>query len=106
VIFHLFARAWDQWNWWWLHATGSDNPSGPEYGFWSGFGSFVPFLVPISVWYWRHTCHVKSCPWPAAHAYEMDGVTIKLCPKHHPAIDGSRAKAANIQAHYDARQAE
>ncbi len=58
------------------------------YSFWSGFGSFVPFAVPLSVWYWHHTCHVGRCWRPARHEYAMDGVTRKLCGHHHPKVHG------------------
>lgn len=85
---------------WWLEVhTGTVNEPGPYYGFWSGFGSFVPFAVPVTAWYWHHTCHVGRCLRPGKHEYEMDGVTRKLCSRHHPHVDGALT-AQNVVDHH------
>jgi hypothetical protein len=84
----------------WLHAlqhwlaihTGTDNEPGPYYGFWSGFGSDIgegAIIVGIIGVYRHHNCHVKRCARLAKHEYTMDGVTYRLCRKHHPSVDGT-----------------
>lgn len=79
---HLFA--------WFLHFTGSDNVSGREYGFWSGFGSdlgefaIVAGLVNLAR---RHNCHVKGC-WRVGR-HPVEGTRFIVCAKHHPEGDVS-----------------
>lgn len=72
MLWHLF-----------LHLTGSDNVSGPWYGFWSGFGSdlteFALLGGAISI-YHQHNCSVKGCPRLAHHT--VDGTTYRTCHRH------------------------
>jgi hypothetical protein len=70
---------------WFLHFTGSDNVSGPWYGFWSGFGSDIGELGIIGGLIHSarsHTCHVKRC-WRIGHL-KLDGTPFTVCTKHHP----------------------
>lgn len=70
------------WNWF-LTATGSNNTSGVQYGFWSGFGSDLTefaILGAIFSTYRHHNCSVKGCPRLSHH--EVEGTTFKTCHKH------------------------
>ena len=71
---------------WFLHAAGADNPSGVEYGWWSGAGSDIGELAiigaVIGTWH-KHTCHVKGCQRIARQ--QVEGTTWHVCRKHHPA---------------------
>lgn len=59
---------------WFLHYTGSDNPAGPWYGFWSGFVAGVLAAA-------RHkNCAVKGC-WRLGHTDPEHG--HPACRKHH-----------------------
>lgn len=59
-----------------LRILGVDDPSGPWYGFWSGFGSDLgEFALVATVWH-HLNCHEKGCWRPARHA--SDG----YCRKH------------------------
>lgn len=81
------ARAWDL-SWWWaLHATGSDNPAGVEYGAWSGFLSDLgeaALIGGLAHLVHQHNCGVKGCWRVGAHAYDHGGIVRKVCRKHHP----------------------
>ena len=76
---------------WIMHATGSDNVSGPEYGFWSGFGSDLALIAaavsfPV-VQYRRHNCQVRGCWRIGRHEFtDPEGVKRALCWHHHPAV--------------------
>lgn len=68
---------------WLLHYTGSDNVSGPWYGFWSGFGSDLGEITLIAavVAAARHkNCHVKGC-WRLGHPDPEHG--HPACRRHH-----------------------
>lgn len=72
---------------WLEHALGMDNLSGPIYGFWSGFGSDVAefSLLGVLVAGLRsRNCHVHRCWRFGHHEVTVDGVTYKVCRKHHP----------------------
>lgn len=75
---------------WIMHATGSDNVSGPEYGFWSGFGSDLAMLAAVLAFPWvqyrRHNCQVKGCWRLGRHEFTDpdEGVRRLLCWVHHP----------------------
>lgn len=68
------------WVEWW---TGANNPSGPEYGFWSGFGSdlteftIIGGLVTV---YRKHNCHVRGCWRVGRHPVG----TWMVCRRHNP----------------------
>ena len=71
-IFHVFL------NW-----SGSSNPSGNQYGFWSGFGSDlgeIAILGSIVGLYKHHNCAVKGCVRIAHHP--VRGTNLKTCHKH------------------------
>lgn len=69
---------------WFLHITGSDDVSGPFYGFWSGFGSdlgeiaIVGGLVTLVR---KHTCEVHGCWRLGRHKTLGDHM---VCRRHHP----------------------
>lgn len=72
---------------WFLHWTGSDNVSGPQYGFWSGFGSDIGevTLVGAVLAAARHkNCHVKGC-WRLGHIDPDHG--HPACRRHHSRAD-------------------
>jgi hypothetical protein len=72
---------------WLSHFLGLDNLSGPYYGFWSGAGSDITELALVGVlveFMRRHTCHMHRCLRPANHPVTVDGVTYRVCRKHHP----------------------
>lgn len=105
-MIHEIARAWDQ-VWWAVEkATGTDDTAGPQYGFFSGFGSDFGEIVLIGgIWHLLHqaNCHEPRCLRIGLHPYDLDGQHVKLCKKHHPAIGG--LTKGQVQAHYDASQA-
>lgn len=85
--------------WWWvLHIIGSDNLSGPWYGFWSGIaGDTAIFsglaLVAYTQWK-RHNCEVHGCWRISRHQVGEHHV----CSKHHP--EGAPS-AEHVAAEYD-----
>jgi hypothetical protein len=98
----IILRIWDHAYWWFLHATGSDNGSGPEYLFHSGFGANLAMYAAFAGFYWHQTCHVGSCPFPARHEYDINGVKHKLCIRHHPHTS-RRLTAAAVADHAASR---
>ncbi len=76
MLWHLF-----------LHWTGSDNVSGPYYGFWSGFGSDlgeVALLGSMIALFRHRNCNVKGC-WRLGHIDPEHG--HPACRKHHSKRD-------------------
>ena len=68
-----------------LNWTGSNNTSGNQYGFWSGFGSDigeVTLIIGAITWYIHNQCHVDGCHKLGKHPFKH----YKLCKKHHPDI--------------------
>lgn len=66
-----------------LHVTGSDNVSGPWYGFWSGFAGDLA-IVALPITYLRHkNCHYKGCWRLGRHPKDH----YVFCGKHHPDVD-------------------
>lgn len=90
------------WVEWW---TGADNPSGPEYGFWSGFGSDLTEFTAIAGGFglaYRHlNCRQKGCGRLGIHnLVDPDtGEHIKVCRKHHPHHDDITAEHIANVAH-------
>lgn len=73
MLWHLF-----------MHWTGSDNVSGPYYGFWSGFGSDIgeiALLAGIYTLLRKHNCHVKGCK--SVITSNDPEVHAPACRKHH-----------------------
>lgn len=71
---------------WLLHYTGSDNVSGPWYGFWSGFGSDlgeITLLGAILAAARHKNCTVKGC-WRLGHPDPEHGHPI--CKTHQPKL--------------------
>jgi hypothetical protein len=88
-------------SWHWLaHALGIDNGSGPIYLSWSGWAADLTLVsLPFAALaiFRKHNCAVHRC-WRLSH-HEItgdDGVTRKVCHRHHPAIGGKRVKASHI----------
>lgn len=74
---------------WFLHFTGSDNVSGPWYGFWSGFGSDLgEYVIAVTLatglvgWWRRHNCHIHRCWRLQWHPHPDHGHPV--CRRHHP----------------------
>jgi hypothetical protein len=98
---HIIAEAHHATSWHWLaHALGIDNGSGPIYLSWSGWVADLTLLsVPVALLavFRRHNCAVHRC-WRLWH-HEItgdDGVTHKVCHKHHPAIEDKEVKQSHI----------
>lgn len=73
---------------WFLHWTGTSDPSSYWYTFWSGFGSDlgeVAIIGAIIGAYRKHTCHAAGC-WRISK-HHVEGTPWITCRKHHPAID-------------------
>ena len=86
-----------------LHLTGSDNPSGPEYGFWSGFGSDLGELAIVSgliSMYRRHNCAVHRC-WRIGR-HPVQGTPHVCCKAHAPG--GAPTHEQVLDAHRNAAQ--
>lgn len=85
---------------WLLHYTGSDNVSGPWYGFWSGFGSDLGEVTIVAALYGvykKHNCGTRWCPRIAKHEWTDEaGLVHHLCRKHHPGHSGKPITAAEI----------
>jgi hypothetical protein len=80
-MFHELAH-------WFMHFTGSDNVSGPFYGFWSGFGSDLgEYVIATSIFSGlifgvrKHNCHVKGCK--SVITSNDPEVHAPACRKHH-----------------------
>lgn len=82
-----------------LHWTGIDNVSGPQYGFWSGFGSDLGELAIITIVYRKINCHAPGC-WRLA-LHHVSGTPYVTCRKHHPLLAGSRRSLEHIQLMHD-----
>ena len=78
--------------------TGTDNEPGPEYGFFSGFGSdlqeFGIFALLFGA-YHRHNCHVAKCP--RIGRQKVPGTEFIVCRRHMPG--GAPTHADVIAAH-------
>jgi hypothetical protein len=89
---------------WVLHVSGSDDVSGPEYGWWSGFGSVFPWsldtLVALWLIVWHHyrtnNCHVKKCPRLGHYPVGQ----YKVCKKHHAEATGDEVTMEHLKAHH------
>lgn len=76
-MWHAIAHAF-------LHYTGSDNPSGPWYGFFSGFGSDlgeITLFGGVIVLLRKHNCHVDGCK--SVITSNDPSVHAPACHKHH-----------------------
>ena len=65
---------------WFLHITGSDDESGPWYGFWSGFAGCIPEFAIFGVIWHRLNCHERGC-WRIGRHKGADHVV--RCTRHH-----------------------
>lgn len=96
---------------WILHVTGIDNPAGRWGTFWSGFGADLgEFLIlgGIVSWYRARNCKTRGC-WRFGHhdfTDPKDGVSRKLCWKHHPDVRHSHLTAKLISEIHERRIAE
>ena len=88
--------------WDWIqHAIGTDNLSGPLYGFWSGFGSDlgeVAIFGGVVQLYRKHNCHAKGCFRIGRH--QVEGTPYIVCAKHHPGIPDGGATYEQIKEHH------
>jgi hypothetical protein len=108
---------------WLLHAhtvdhwlavhTGTDDPSGPYYGFWSGFGSDLAEFGTVGAigtaayqLVKKYNCHQAGC-WRVGN-HPAAGGQFFLCYRHHPEYQGRRPTAetiARLHQEHLARQA-
>jgi hypothetical protein len=59
------------------------NPlSGDGYQFWSGIGGGSPIFLLVILWWRRHNCHMRRCPWLQWATHPDNGHPV--CKKHHP----------------------
>jgi hypothetical protein len=69
---------------------------GNGYQFWSGIGSDIGEVAIIggliSI-YRKGNCHQQHCWRMSHHDYEVDGVTYRLCHKHHPSANETLTSA-------------
>lgn len=68
-----------------LNWTGSNNTSGNQYGFWSGFGSDLTEFVIVGGavgLYKHHNCAVPRCPRFARKHWTVAGTPLKTCHHH------------------------
>jgi hypothetical protein len=82
----------------WLgHVLGLDDPTGPIYLAWSGFGADLgelALLAGLYQWARRHNCHVHGCWRIGRHRVGDTGIVV--CRRHHPhgaptAVDVARS---------------
>ncbi|MGH9095569.1 MAG: hypothetical protein ACRDXE_10450 [Acidimicrobiales bacterium] len=79
---------------------GTDNPSGPIYLFWSGFGGlFIVWVASFIVYVRHHNCHARWCPLIGKLPVDVKGVTHQVCRIHHPHVDRRPPTAAHLRAH-------
>lgn len=86
----------------WMHWLGGDG--GSIYDYLSNIG-LLGILIS-SVTHTIHalrarTCHVKRCWWIGHHEYRMNGVTYRLCRRHHPAADAETISHEDVVAHWN-----
>ena len=89
---------------WLLHVTGSNNESGPWYGFWSGFGSDIGEITIIGglvAIYRKHACHEPRC-WRLGH-HLVEGTPYTVCRRHHPALPGKARPGDITRAYHKAK---
>lgn len=99
VIHHVFN--------WFEHGSGMTNLSGPEYGFWSGFGSDITELALIitlitgSVKVYQNTrCHVDTCHKHGKYPFQH----YKLCKNHHPNVPDKLTHLHIMKLHKEANK--
>lgn len=80
---HIVLAAWWSAFHWVLFASGASNPSGPEYGWWSGFFGDVTIFAGLAFFLRSRNCHVKGC-W--RHGHEVPGTPYRACRRHNPAM--------------------
>lgn len=67
---------------WFLTVTGSNNPSGTWYGWWSGFCGDLGLFAGITILYKKVNCHIDGCRRIGLH--HVEGTPYIVCRKHHP----------------------
>jgi hypothetical protein len=89
---------------WVLHISGADDVAGPEYGWWSGFGSVFPWSMGILAGIWTHTvqnawrnkCHTHGC-WRIGTLPVGD---YKVCRKCHLKATGAHVTIEHLKVHH------
>lgn len=72
-----------------LHWAGMDSPSSRQYLFLSGGGAILlAWLAGYAVWRRHNVCAKRWCPRIGRHEFTdpADGVSRKLCHRHHPDV--------------------
>jgi len=91
---------------WVLHISGSDDVSGPEYGWWSGFGSVFPWSVNTVVAFWiliwhhmrKNNCHMHGC-WRIG-TLPVGDPPYMVCKKHHFQATGHKVTLEHLKFHH------
>lgn len=84
---------------WLSHLIGVDNPSGRWELFWSGFGSDIAefgLLGALVAGLRSRNCHIHRCWRFGHHEVVVDGVTYKVCRKHHPSPTPRRLRPHHL----------
>lgn len=90
--------------WLYVHA-GLNNGDSPWYLFWSGVGAFLEGLAALSViggiigWYRRENCKKHWCLRFGKFEFvdPEDGVSRRLCWKHHPDVKHKHLHGSTIR---------
>jgi len=90
-----------------VHWTGLDNPSGPIYLFYSGFGGILERLLELAVLALillrHHNCHIDRCL--RIGRAPVEGTPWRVCWHHHPEGKPTHAHIlAMHRQHKDDRQ--
>lgn len=91
------------WHWWLVHSGTSELTPNVWYNAWSGWVSDIGELALLGAiigTYRHHNCHVKGCLRLGKHEYDMNGVKVKLCRKHHPEIH-KPLTVADVDRHHE-----
>ena len=74
--------------------TGAGHGGQPNtgYSFWSGIGSCLAYVTALG-FAWHHlVCHDRGCRRVGRHHVAVDGITYRVCRRHHPRFgDGTGA---------------
>lgn len=76
--------------------TGSNNVSGTQYGFWSGFGSDVTEFAILGALLNHYRNHKCAACWRYGR-HEVQGTKYKTCHKHATIASHTQLKAKHAQ---------
>jgi hypothetical protein len=75
---------------------------------WGGLLSCLGYLSLVTGGFRHINCHEKWCPRIGKHEFtHADGVTYKVCAKHHPAIDHkNKPRASDFARHHASKKSK